>query len=282
MLWKRALHSLSRSLHRATQVREGPRIGVALGGGFARGVAHIGVLRALHEHNVPIHSIAGVSAGSVVAAAYASGTPIDEIEDAARQMKFRDVAQWTLDWKGVLDSERMDRFLRKLMRVHVFEKMPTPLAVVASDLSSGLPAVFRKHGDAVTPVRASCAYPGLFKPVELQGRILVDGMVAMEVPAKPLQEMGASHVLSVYLPGEDETVDPLNVVQIVNRCFQVMSSRLENEWRRHSDLVIVPEVGGVSWDRFDNVRDVIRAGEKAVEKALPEIGEWLRVESKKL
>lgn len=282
MLWKRALHSLSRSLHRASRAGDGPRIGVALGGGFARGVAHIGVLRALRKYNIPIHNIAGVSAGSVVAAAYASGTSLDEIEDVARQMKFRDVARWTIDWKGVLDSERMDHFLRKLMRVHTFEKMPTPLAVVASDLANGLPAVYRKYGDAITPVRASCAYPGLFKPVEFNGRLLVDGMVAMEVPAKPLQEMGASHVLSVYLPGEDETVDPLNVVQIVNRCFQVMSSRLENEWRRHSDLVIVPEVGGVSWDSFDNVQNVIRAGEMAVEKAMPEIGEWMRVAGRKL
>jgi NTE family protein len=252
-----------------------------LGGGFARGVAHIGVLRALRRYNVPVHSIAGVSAGSVVAAAFASGTPLDEIEAAARMMKFRDVARWTLDMKGVLDSHRMDAFLRKLLRVHTFEKMPTPLAVVASDLANGLPAVYRKYGDAITPVRASCSYPGLFKPVEYNGRLLVDGMVAMEVPAKPLQEMGASHVLSVYLPGEDETVDPLNVVQIVNRCFQVMSARLEGEWRRHSDLVIVPQVGGVSWDSFDNVQNVIAAGEKAVEKAMPEISEWLYVSARK-
>lgn len=278
MLWKDALHSLGRSLHRMGQQGASVRIGVALGGGFARGVAHIGVLRALARYNIPIHSISGVSAGSVVAAAYASGTPIDEIEDAARMMKFRDVVRWTLDFKGVLDSERMDGFLRKLMRTHRFEVMPTPLAVVASDLSSGTPAVFRKFGDAVTPVRASCSYPGLFKPVEYQGRVLVDGMVAMEVPAKPLQEMGATHVLSVYLPGEDETVDPLNLVQIVNRCFQVMSSRLEAEWRRHSDLVIIPEVRDCGWDSFDNVANVIRAGEIAVEKALPQIGEWLKVE----
>lgn len=280
MFWKRALQSLGRSLHRAGQADSGTRIGLALGGGFARGVAHIGVLRTLLRYNIPIHSIAGVSAGSVVAAAYASGTPLDQIEEMARGMKFRDVARWTIDWKGVLDSERMDGFLRKIMRVHRFEQMATPLAVVASDLGNGLPAVYRKFGDAVTPVRASCSYPGLFKPVEYQGRLLVDGMVAMEVPAKPLQEMGATHVLSVYLPGEDESVDPLNVVQIVNRCFQVMSARLEPEWRRHSDLVIVPQVGDCGWDSFDNVSKVIAAGEHAAEKAMPEIGEWLRVKGR--
>jgi NTE family protein len=282
MLWKQALHSIGRSLHRFGQRSEdggSVRIGLALGGGFARGVAHIGVIRAMRRYNIPIHAIAGVSAGSVVAAAYASGTAIEEIEDAARMMKFRDVAQWTLDWKGVLDSERMDRFLRKLLRNHRFEDMVTPLAVVASDLSKGTPAVFRKFGDAVTPVRASCSYPGLFKPVEYQGRLLVDGMVAMEVPAKPLQEMGATHVLSVYLPGDDETVDPLNVVQIVNRSFQVMSARLEHEWRRYSDLVITPQVGYCGWDSFDNVSGLIQSGEKAVEQAMPTIADWLKPES---
>jgi NTE family protein len=279
MLWKRALHSLSRSLHRVGQPGSGPRLGLALGGGFARGVAHIGVLKAMQRHSIPIHAIAGVSAGSVVAAAYASGATIQEIEDAARLMKFRDVAKWTLDFKGVLDSHRMDAFLRKLLKVRRFEEMIIPLAVVASDLATGHPAVFRKFGDVITPVRASCSYPGLFKPVEYNGRLLVDGMVAMEVPAKPLQEMGATHVLSVYLPNEDECVDPLNVVQIVNRCFQVMSARLESEWRRYSDLVIIPQVGDCSWDSFESVSRVMAAGEQAVEKALPEIEAWLKVEA---
>ena len=277
MLWKGALHSLGRSLGRIGQPGDGPRIGVALGGGFARGVAHIGVLRALQRFNIPIYAIAGVSAGSVVASAFASGAPCDEIAEMAKAMKFRDVARWTIDWKGVLDSERMDGFLHRLLKVHTFENMKLPLAVVASDLGSGLPAVYRKFGDVIMPVRASCSYPGLFKPVEYQGRLLVDGMVAMEVPAKPLLEMGATHVLSVYLPGEDENVDPMNVLQIVNRCFQILSVRVESEWRRHSDLVIVPEVGECSWDSFDNVPRLIASGERAVEKALPEITSWLKL-----
>lgn len=274
MLWKRALHSVGRALHRFASEAEGPRIGLALGGGFARGIAHIGVLRALERHGIKLHSIAGVSAGSVVAAAYAAGMDPEELEELAKSLKFRHVAQWTINWMGMLDSTRMDGFLRKAFKVHRFEETRVPLAIAASDLRTGLPAVFKKYGDIVAPVRASCAYPGLFKPVEHGGKVLVDGMVAMEVPSKPLVEMGASRVLAVQLPGNTELEDPTNLMQVVNRCFQILSSRTSGEWHRYSDLVISPEVGDNAWDSFENVRGMIAAGEMAVERALPQIRAW--------
>ena len=271
-------HSFGRSLNRASQ-SNGTRIGLALGGGFARGVAHIGVLRAFEDANIPIEAIAGVRAGSVVAACYASGRSPSEIEEIAMGMKFRDVARWTVDWLGVLDSERMEPFLRKSLRVNRFENMRIPLAVVASDLRTGAPAVFSKFGDVVVPVRASCSYPGLFKPVDSGGRMLVDGMVAMEVPAKPLVRMGVTHIVSVYLPAEEESVDPLNLVAVVNRCFQLMSGRMESEWRRYSDAVIVPRVADVGWDSFDDVRRTIAAGEAAAKLVIPQIRDWFSVGS---
>jgi NTE family protein len=276
MLWKSALHALGRSLHRVGQAGQGVRIGLALGGGFARGAAHIGVLRVLERAKIPIHCIGGVSAGSVVASSYASGRTPEEVAEVARGLKFRDVARWTVNFMGVLDSERMEPFLQRALKVHRFEAMPIPLAVVACDLRSGQPVVFRKYGEVPPPVRASCSYPGLFKPVEYHGRLLVDGLVGMEVPAKPLQEMGATHVVSVYLPPEEESVDPLNLAGVVSRCFGILSSRTEHEWRRHSDLVLVPDVADCRWDSFDNVDQLIRAGEAAAEKALPQIADWLR------
>lgn len=274
------LHSFGRSLGRAG-TSGGTRVGLALGGGFARGVAHIGVLRAFERANIPIHAIAGVSAGSVVTACYASGRTPKEIEEIAMSMKFRDVARWTMDWLGVLDSHRMAPFLHKALVCTRFENMRIPLAVVASDLRTGGPAIYRRFGDVVGPVRASCSYPGLFKPVDLDGRMLVDGMVAMEVPAKPLIEMGSTHVVSVYLPAEVESVDPLSLVAVVNRCFQLMSSRMEAEWRRYSDAVIVPQVVGVGWDSFENVRHTIAAGEAAAALVIPQIQAWFAHEEKR-
>src|ERR1035438_9765374 len=140
-------------------------IGVALGGGFARGLAHIGVLRVLEKYQVPIHYIAGVSAGAIVAAAYASGATLEQIAKAGSGMRFADVARWSISKMGLAGSERMDLFLGKLLRCARFEDMKIPLGVLATDLSPGEPVSFFEHGEVGMPIRASCSYPGLFQPV---------------------------------------------------------------------------------------------------------------------
>ena len=253
-----------------------PRIGLALGGGFARGIAHIGVLRVFEQNNIPIHCVAGISAGSMVAAAFAAGCNSSEIERVALSMRFRDVAKWTLSWTGLAGSDRMATFLKGLLKHDRFEDMKTPLAIVATDLTTGAPVVFRDKGDVVLPIRASCSYPGLFRPIKYGGHCLVDGAVSMEVPARPLRSMGASRVITVHLPAPAACPDPGSIFSVVNRCFQVMGNRLETEWRKYSDLVISPEVGDMAWDSFDNARKMIELGEKAALAALPAIKRWLK------
>src|SRR6266481_9478990 len=124
-----------------------PRIGLALGGGFARGIAHAGVLRTFERHGIPLHCITGVSAGSIVAAAFASGTRADDICLMGASMRFRDVARWSLCRMGFLGSERMKRFLERLLKTYRFEEMRIPLGVIASDLCAGRPLTFRDRGD---------------------------------------------------------------------------------------------------------------------------------------
>ena len=251
------------------------RIGLALGGGFARGIAHVGVLRAFERNGIPIDFIAGVSAGAIIASAYASGTSLDEIEAAASRMNFKDVARWTLSMMGLAASERMERFLQQLLKAHSFEHMKIPLAVVACDLSTGDPVVFQQHGDVCLPVRASCAYPGLFKPILHNGKFLVDGGVTMEIPAKPLRAMGATHVVSVVLPAPEVAPDPANMLAVVNRCFQILQRHAEPEWRSVSDIVLAPDVESHSWDGFRGATKLVQAGEQAAEAALPAIRKWL-------
>ncbi len=248
-----------------------PVIGLALGGGFARGIAHLGVLRVLEANRIPIHRIAGVSAGALVAAAYASGRTIEEIAVAARAMRFKDVARWCINPMGLAASERMKQFLARLLKVYRFEEMTVPLSVVASNLNTGKPVIFRDHGDVVLPIRASCSYPGLFRPVRLGQDSLVDGAMTMEVPAPALRQMGATHVLSVVLPMRGMAFDPRNMFQVINRCFQIMQTRTEREWRRVSTLVIEPDVHGMAWDSFESAERLIEAGEKAARAALPRL-----------
>jgi NTE family protein len=154
--------------------------------------------------------------------------------------------------------------------------MKIPLAVIASDLNAGAPAVFRDKGDVVLPIRASCSYPGLFQPVRYMNHSLVDGMISMDVPAAPLRRMGATHVVSVVIPMPAETVDPQNMLSVVTRCFQIMNARTESQWRRHSNVVISPEVKDVSWNSFESAHQLIEAGAQAARAALPQILKWFR------
>jgi len=253
------------------------RIGLALGGGFARGIAHIGVLRAFERHGIPIDAVAGVSAGSIVAAAFAGGCTSHDIERVALSMRFGDVARWTINRLGLAGSDRMISFLAKLLKENRFERMNMPCAIVATDLATGEPVTFHGEGDAVLAIRASCSYPGLFVPVHSENRCLVDGFISMEIPALPLREMGATHVVSVFLPTPAACHEPGNLFAVINRCYQVMSAHSAHEWRRESDIVIEPDVAELSWDSFASAQKLIELGEQAAEAAIPEIQSWLTV-----
>src|SRR3954452_24401426 len=266
--------SLPRPAVEPQQFTEPPKIGLALGGGFARGIAHAGVLAAFERHGIPIHCITGVSAGSIVAAAYASGATPDEIARAGCAMRFGDVARWSLCRMGFVVSERMKRFLERLLKTYRFEDMRIPLGVIATDLSAEQCVRSRERGDVVLPIRASCSYPGLFQPVPYNGRLLVDGAISMEIPAALARHLGATHVISVHLPVQAAEKTPTNVFQVVNRCFQIMQSRTEESWRRESDLIVTPDVSGVDWDGFGCGPAMVKAGEEAAEKAAGVVRGW--------
>jgi NTE family protein len=278
--WIAAVRRFSRSkgeLAPAGAPGEPPRIGLALGGGFARGIAHAAVLEVLERYRIPIHCVAGVSAGSIVAAAYASGATPAEIARAGCSMRFGDVARWSLCRMGFVVSERMKRFLERLLKHYRFEEMPIPLGVVATDLCTGEAVPFHGQGDVFLPIRASCSYPGLFQPVRYDGRLLVDGAMAMEIPALLARQLGATHVVSVHLPAGAGRRPPQNVFQVVNRSFQILQARTEESWRRESDLVIAPDVSGVEWDGFACGPKLLQAGETAALAAIPKIESWLQI-----
>src|SRR5947209_7001546 len=147
-----------------------PRVGVALGGGFARGMAHVGVLKALEDEGIPIDYIAGTSVGAVIAAMYASGVSTKEMSELAALVRFKDFARWTVSRFGFCSNDRMGPFLAKLLKCKTFEELRVPLAVVATDFVTGDPVVFQS-GSLVDAIRASCAYPGMFLPVNVNGRL---------------------------------------------------------------------------------------------------------------
>ena len=275
---KKLLDRLQRAIGRArkfayTKPPEGPagrpRIGVALGGGFARGIAHLGVLRVLQKEKIPVDFLAGTSAGSMLAIAYASGHSIAEITAQARATRFKDFGNWKLSWMGLASNQRLEHYPRKYLGVSTFEELKIPLAIAATDLGTGEPAYFTR-GPLGPALRASCAYPGMFVPVELEGRMFVDGFLAAPVPVDALRTMGADIVIAVFLEAAANR-RPTSIVDVIGLSFAILQRHADLEWRRAADIIIEPAVKDFLWDDFDKTPELIAAGETAARAAMPKI-----------
>lgn len=247
-----------------------PRLGLALGGGFARGLAHIGVLKVLDERGIKVHCLAGTSVGSIIAGAYASGATIAEMTEVARKVRWKDFARWTLSTMGLATNQRMEAFLKRAFRTLRFEDLKIPLAVAATDLTTGQGVVFTS-GELVPAVRASCAYPGLFLPVPFNGSWLVDGMLVASVPTEAVKELGADIVVAVLLDNFEPGLEPKNVMDVLNRSFTIAQNTAAPVWRAHADLVLEPEVHAFRWDQFESADELIAAGEASMREALPHL-----------
>ncbi len=251
-----------------------PKIGVALGGGFARGLAHIGILKVLEAENVPIDFIAGTSVGSIIGAAYASGVSPKELEEIASLVRFKDFSRFSFSRFGLFSNDKMAHFLRKILRCKTFEELHIPLAVAATDIVTGKPAVFTS-GELIDPVRASCAYPGMFHPVKIGSQLLVDGLLAHSVPAMPLRAMGAERVISSFLAANwVKPGGPRHVFDVIGQCFAIAQEKSCGPWKAASDAIVEPAIGEFSYDDFARAPEMIRAGEAAAQAAMPTIRAW--------
>jgi NTE family protein len=256
-------------------------IGLALGGGFARGIAHVGVLKVLEEENIPIRYIAGTSVGALIGAAYCSGISAAELEHVASKVRFKHIARWTVSRYGFASNQRMIGFLNHLLKVKTFEELRIPLAVTATDFSTGEGVVFHS-GPLVDPVRASCAYPGMFLPVKIRGRLLIDGMLSHTVPTRPLRQMGADRVIAVHLKGKwTDGEGPRHLFDVIGQCFAIAQEMNSSQWKQAADLLIEPNVNGYKYDAFEHSAALVQAGEIATRAALPEIRKWLQIESQR-
>lgn len=280
----RSVQAFSRELSRRTngpQTKPAPAIGLALGGGFARGIAHIGVLKVLEEEGIPVRFIAGTSVGALIGASYCSGLSIQELEEVAHKVRFATFARWTLSRYGFATNDRMISFLTRTLKAKTFEELRIPLGVAATDFSSGEGTVFRS-GSLIGPVRASCAYPGMFLPVKVEGRWFVDGMLSYPVPTMPLRDMGAQRVLAVHLKGAWSTKSaPRHLFDVIGQSFAIAQDRMSDGWRRAADLLIEPDVAGFDFDDFKRAGELLHVGEAAMRRALPEVRKWLATSEEK-
>jgi len=275
----RSVQAFGRELSRKGAAAEPrvPAIGVALGGGFARGMAHIGVLKVLEEEGIPVRIVAGTSVGALIGAAYCSGLSIEELEKVAHSVRFTTFARWTVSRYGFASNDRMVAFLARTLKVKTFEELRIPLGVTATDFNSGEGVVFHS-GSIIDTVRASCAYPGMFMPVNIRGRWLVDGMLSHPVPTRPLREMGAERVLAVHLKGQwSKDGAPRHLFDVIGQSFAIAQDQMSHLWRGAADLVVEPDVAGFAYDDFKRAGELIRSGEAAMKKALPEVRKWIEM-----
>ena len=257
-----------------TRLLPRPKLGLAFGGGFARGLAHIGILKVLEEEKIPVDFIGGTSVGAVIGAAYASGVGPKEMEEIAQLVRFKDFARWTISRFGMCSNDRMSGFLDRLVRVKKFEELRIPLVVAATDFATGEGVLFNS-GCLIDAVRASCAYPGMFLPVSIDGRLLVDGLLGYPVPTKPLKEMGADRVIAVHLSAHwVKSRGPRHVFEVIGQCFSIAQDKMRAGWEAHSDVVLEPAVGDFGYDSFTRASDLIRIGAESIREVIPTIRSW--------
>jgi NTE family protein len=249
-----------------------PRLGLALGGGAARGFAHVGVIQVLEEAGIKPALVVGTSAGSLVAALYASGRNGQQLQAVATQMDEAAFADWTLPIfsRGVLRGEALARYVNAQVGNRLIEAMALPLGIVATDLNTGQGVLFRR-GDTGTAVRASSAVPAVFLPVKIGNQEYVDGGLVSPVPVRYARQMGAEVVLAVDIssaPDGNPSGDPL---QILLQTFAIMGKSI-NSWElRDADVVLRPALRGMGSGDFAGKRRAIEAGRAAMLAALPQL-----------
>jgi NTE family protein len=247
-----------------------PRIGLALGGGAARGFAHIGVIQVLEENGIQADVVVGTSAGSLVAALYASGKNGSELATLADAMDETAFADWSFPGRGFLRGEALAKFVRDNTGGRSMEQMRLPLGIVATDLDNGQPILFQR-GDPGVAVRASSAVPAVFQPVKIGSREYVDGGLVSPVPVRFAQQMGAELVIAVDIsaaPDGNPTGDPFHMLL---QTFAIMGRSINHFELRDADLVLRPRLAGVSGADFSARKRSVQAGRDAMLAALPEL-----------
>jgi NTE family protein len=258
-----------------------PKIGLALGGGAARGFAHVGVIQVLEEAGIRPDFVAGTSAGSLVAAIYASGKNGAQLQRVAETMEEATIADWTIPLfsRGVLRGDALARYVNTQVSGKLIEDMPLPLGIVATDLNTGGDVLFQR-GDTGTAVRASSAVPAVFQPVKISGHEYVDGGLVSPVPVRAAKKMGAELVIAVDISSAPEGNLAGGTLEILLQTFSIMGKSINTFELRDADVVVRPALNGVSSSDFSARKRSIDAGRKAMLQMLPQLRTAIAVKTR--
>jgi NTE family protein len=246
------------------------KIGLALGGGAAKGFAHIGVIKMLEASGIHPDVVAGTSAGSVVGALYASGMDAFALQQTAfglDESKIRDVRLFS---GGLVQGQALQDYVNRLVHNQSIEKLKIPFAAVATELETGKRTVFVR-GNTGQAVRASSSIPGVFEPTEIRGRHYVDGGVVAPIPVDAARQLGADFVIAVDISARPDGSNPQGMMNIVSQSIDIMGQQLATQETARADVVIRPRLGGIGPTDFEQKNQAILEGEKATLAAIPQI-----------
>jgi NTE family protein len=250
----------------STLTRKKPVIGLALGGGAARGFAHIGVIKALEANGIKPDLVVGTSAGSVIAALYASGYRGTELNRIALTLDEASITDWALPFSGkfggMIKGDALQNMVNRLVKNQSIESTPIPLGIVATDLKTGQGVLFQR-GDMGQAVRASCSIPSIFQPTTINGREYVDGGLVSPVPVKYAIQMGADFVIAVNISTEPSSQDSSGTVGIILQTTSIMGQTINQFELERAQVVIRPELKGMRGTDFKSRNNAILAGEEA-------------------
>ena len=259
-----------------------PKIALVLGGGAAKGFAHIGVIKALESHSILPDIIVGTSAGSVVGALYAGGYSGFDLQRIALSMDEGTVSDWVLPNRGFIKGESLQNFINNAVQNRPIEKLNRTLAIVATDLQSGELVVFER-GDTGLAVRASSSVPGIFQPVKFNGREYVDGGLVSPVPVQTARDLGADIVIAVDISDRPKLARLRDTIDVLMQTFVIMERTIAGQELIRADIVVVPDITSLNSTNFDSRNYAIIEGEKAGLAAVPKLQEKVAAyyESKK-
>lgn len=269
----KVLHHAKDRLSRWLGAGKTPRkkVGLALSGGVVWTMAHVGVLQVLEELDIKVDMVGGTSGGSIIGAMWCAGMKAADIEQATVATSWRDLSKFNLIPKrGIVSNKGIGDFLTANVGDITFDKMKTPLRVVATELTCGKKHVF-KSGSVADAVRASCAVPGIFEPFEPDGKCYVDGAILEKVPALTLKEEGMDTIISVHFKDLSDTAPLRNIFDIILRSLDLALAGQEAASMNISDITITPDVRGLSRINFQNSRQFIENGRRAALAAMPRL-----------
>lgn len=255
-------------------LRKPAKIAVVLGAGAARGFAHIGVLKVLESHKVPIDIIVGTSAGSFVGSIYAAGFNAFQLQTMAMSLQKDDVVDYILPDNGFIRGEKLEKFINKTVNRVPIENMRIPLRVVATDIRTGNETVFAT-GNTGWAVRASSSVPGVFQPVQIGKNTYVDGGVVSPVAVNAARQAGADVVIAVDISAGFAGSVPQGTIETILQAIDIMHARIAEIQLRNADVVIRPKIGYIGTADFEKRYEAILEGEKAASLAMPQIEQIL-------